>query len=150
MAAEPAKRTFYCPHCGQKLSFLDGTMVKMEGLLECSSFTVRAQFFLPAELGRYGAIVAGDVEIRDGARVEFFCINPRCDANFTAGYNADLAEIRMVDEHGHEYVVVFNKVYGRRATFVVDWKERKLVDTYGEHAGRYAATFERTLNYFGA
>jgi hypothetical protein len=47
-------------------------------------------------------------------------------------------------------VVVFNKVYGRRATFVVDWKERKLVDTYGEHAGRYAATFERTLNYFGA
>jgi hypothetical protein len=150
MTGEPGKRTFYCPHCGQKLSFLDGTMVRMDGVLESPTFSVRTQFFLPAELGRYGAIVAGDVEIRDGARVEFFCSSPRCDANFTTTYNADLAEIRMVDEHGREFVVVFNKIYGRRATFVVDWKQRKLVDSFGEHAARYAATFERSLNYFGA
>lgn len=144
------KKTFYCPHCGQKLSFLDGTMVKMEGLLEAPTFTVRTQFFIPAELGRYGAIVAGNVELREGARVEFFCINARCAANFTALYNPELAEIRMVDETGRDYVVVFNKVFGRRATFLVDRKARQVLGSFGEHAAAYAQTFERPLNYFGA
>jgi hypothetical protein len=144
------KKTFYCPHCGQKLSFLDGTMVKMEGLLESPTFTVRTQFFIPAELGRYGAIVAGNVELREGARVEFFCINARCAQNFTALYNPELAEIRMVDETGRDYVVVFNKIFGRRATFLVDRKARQLLGSFGEHAAAYAQTFERPLNYFGA
>jgi hypothetical protein len=147
--SEP-KKTFYCPQCGQKLSFLDGSVVKLEGTLEAPTFTVRTQFFIPAELGRYGAIVGGNVELREGARVEFFCINARCAANFTALYNPDLAEIRMVDEHGHDFVVVFNKVYGRRATFLVDRKARTVLGRYGEHAAAYAQTFERPLNYFGA
>ena len=150
MAPIPAKKTFYCPHCGEKLSFLDGTVVKIDGVLEAPTFSVRTHFFVPAELGRYGAIVTGGVEIRQGTKVEFYCINPRCNANFTASYNHDLAEIRMVDENDREYVVVFNKIYGRQATFVVDRTARKLVNTYGAHADSYAASFDRPLNFFGA
>jgi hypothetical protein len=150
MPSSPGKKTFYCPYCGEKLSFLDGSIVKMEGFLESPTFCVRTQFFFPAELGRYGAIVAGPVDIREGAKVEFCCPDPRCAKSFTAGYNHDLAEIRMVDESGREFVVVFHKTYGRRATFLVDRQARKLLDTFGEHAATYAGTFERALNYFGA
>ena len=143
-------RTFFCPYCNEKLSFLDGTIVKLEGVLSCETFSVRTQLFFPAKLGQYGAIIAGNVQVKEGAKVEFLCPAPACRANFTASYNHDLAEIRMVDESNREFVVVFNKIYGRRATFLVDRAEKKLVDTYGEHAGTYAETFERPLNYFGA
>jgi hypothetical protein len=129
---------------------LDGTIIKMDGVLECETFSVRTQFFFPSELGRYGAIIAGNVHVKEGAKVEFHCINPRCNTNFTATYNHELAEIRMQDGNGRSFVVVFNKIYGRRATFVVDPSDRKLVSSFGEHAESYAETFERPLNFFGA
>lgn len=150
MSSEPGKRTFYCPYCGEKLSFLDGTIIKLEGVLESETFAVRTQFFFHSALGQYGAIVGGNVQIKEGAKVEFHCINPRCNTNFTANYNHELAEIRMVDGNGRDFVVVFHKMYGRRATFVVDPTDRKLVDAFGEHADLYAETFERPLNFFGA
>jgi predicted RNA-binding Zn-ribbon protein involved in translation (DUF1610 family) len=150
MAPEAATRTFFCPHCGEKLSFLDGTVIKLDGVLSCDTFSVRTQFYFAAELGQYGAIVAGNVEVREGAKVEFHCIRPRCGKNLTAPYNSDLAEIRMVDEGGGEYVVVFNKIHGRRATFVVDPERQSLVSRFGRDADSYADTFERPLNFFGA
>lgn len=147
---EPDKKTYYCPYCSEKLSFLDGNIVKMDGVLECETFSTRTQFFFPSELGRYGAIIAGGVKVKEGAKVEFFCINPRCNTNFTATYNHELAEIRMQDSSGRSFVVVFNKIYGRRATFVVDPSDKSLVSSHGEHAESYAETFERPLNFFGA
>jgi len=145
-----AKRTFFCPHCNTKLSFLDGTIIKMDGVLKAEKFSARTQFYFHAALGQYGVIIAGSVEVQDGARVEFHCINPTCDKNFTAAYNQDLAEIRMVDKGGEKYVVVFNKIYGRRATFLVDPASHKMVEIHGEHADHYSDTFDRSLNYFGA
>ena len=71
------------------------------------------------------------------------------DANFTAAYDHDLAEIQMLDGAGRELVVVFHKIYGRRATFVVDQRARKVVDQFGEDAAGYAAMFDRPLNFFG-
>jgi hypothetical protein len=147
---ENGKHTYFCPHCGEKLSFLDGTIVKMDGVLESESFTVRTQFFLPARLGHYGAIVAGNVKIEEGTKVEFHCFNPACNASFTSTYDDDLAEVRMVDADGQEYVVVFNRIFGNRCTFVVNWSESKLVNSFGEHADDYLDTFERPLNFFGA
>ena len=151
VAHEPnGKHTYFCPRCGQKLSFLDGTIVKMDGVLRSDKFAVRTQVFLPARLGHYGAIVAGDVKIEDGTRVEFHCFNPTCDASFTSAYDDDLAEVRMVDADGQEYVVVFNRVFGSRSTFVVDWSESRLVNSFGEHADDYVENFDRPLNFFGA
>jgi hypothetical protein len=56
----------------------------------------------------------------------------------------------MTDAGGREYVVVFHNTYGKRATFVVDPRQKKLVEAYGEHADPLAEIFERPLNYFGA
>jgi predicted RNA-binding Zn-ribbon protein involved in translation (DUF1610 family) len=150
MQPDAGKKTYYCPRCGEKLSLLDGSMVQLDGLLEAPTFSVRVRLYIPAELGQYGAIVNGPVEIREGARVEFLCISPRCGANLTVPYNHDLAEIRMVDENGRDYAVVFHKTYGQHATFVVDRSARKLTAEYGEHAATYAGSFERALNFFGA
>lgn len=150
MAQDPEKRTFYCPYCHEKLSFLDGTVIKMDGVLHAESFTVRTQFFFPAELGKYGIIVGGNVELREGTKVEFHCINPKCNKNFTAAYNHDLAEIRMVDGAGRDHVVVFNKVFGKKATFVLDLAEQTMVSSHGEHAVHYEDTFDRPMNFFGA
>lgn len=150
MSQDRGKQTFYCPKCGAKLSFLDGTVVKLQGKLQAPDFSVQTQFFFPAKLGQYGAIVSGPVTLKEGARVEFFCPNPKCGVDFTAAYNPDLSEIRMVDERGGEFVVVFHKIYGKKATFVVDRAQNKLVQKYGEDADDLADAFERPLNFFGA
>jgi hypothetical protein len=142
-------KTFSCPRCGELLSMLDGAMVRMLGKLETPTFSVTTEFYFPAELGRYGAIVSGSVEVREGAKVEFCCVNPRCAVSFTAPYNHDLAEVRMVDENGRAHVVVFHRTCGRHATFVIDLSARQLVSTFGEHAASYAGAFERPLNFFG-
>lgn len=144
------KQTFYCPHCGEKLSILDGTIVKLNGELKNGKFSVRTPVYLPARLGHYGAIIAGEIKLSEGAKVEFYCPNPNCNANFTSGYNDDLAELRMVDGNGKDFIVVFNKIFGHQSTFLLDSRESQLVSVYGDHAGQYRDAFSRRLNFFGA
>lgn len=150
MAPEPGTRTFYCPECGERLSSRAGDQIRVDGVLQAEHFSLRTRFSFPAELGKYGAAIEGEVTLREGARVEFFCPNRECDRDFTAAYNHELAEIRMVNGDGKDYLVVFNKVYGRQATFVVDIAEHEMVGRFGDHADSLKDTFERPLNFFGA
>ena len=99
------KMTFFCPHCGQKLSFLDGTLIKMVGRLHTTTFSCKTMLYFSARLGQYGCIVGENVRIYDGARVEYECINSACKKNFTATNNEDLAEITMKDGSGKEFNV---------------------------------------------
>ena len=46
--------------------------------------------------------------------------------------------------------MVFNKVYGKHATFLIDFKNRALLDSYGEDASVLVAEFERPRNFFGS
>jgi hypothetical protein len=144
------KVTFRCPYCSQKLSFLDGSMVKLAGRLHADTFSCKTMFYIPATLGEYGAIVGEGVRLEDGAVVEFECINGACKQSLTSRYDDNLAEIRMVDESGQEFAVAFNRIYGRRATFLIDIKRTSVLESYGEHAAEYALTFEKRLNYFGS
>ncbi len=144
------KLTFFCPHCGQKLSFLNGTIIKMTGRLFGPKFSCKTMLYIPAKLGQYGAIVGEGVRMQEGAKVEFECINGACKRNFTADYDDNLAEIKMIDSEGHEYAVVFNKVFGRRSTFLVSMTEKKLIGSYGEHANEHSLDFEKPINFFGA
>lgn len=148
--SEEGKQKFYCPFCDQKLSFLDGTIIKMVGRLHAETFSCKAMFYIPAELGQYGAIVGEGVRLREGARVEFECINGACKENFTTAYDDNLAEIKMTDAEGRDYVVVFNKIYGRRSTFLIDLKKRSLLKSYGEHSEEFAPDFDKPLNFFGS
>ncbi len=147
---EKEKRTFYCPYCGEKLSFLEGTVIKMDGVLSCDTFTVRTQFYFPARLGQYGAVIPGGVEVREGAEVDFRCINPRCDRSFTTSFNQELAAIRAEDSAGREFVVAFNRTMGKTSTFLIDRADKSLVEHHGDDAESYAEEFERPLNFFGA
>jgi hypothetical protein len=106
-------------------------------------------FYLSARLGQYGAIVGEGVQVREGAVVEFECINPTCQRNFTASYDNDLCEIKGGDAEGKEYVVVFSKTCGRHSTFVVDCTAKALVGTFGNHADEDTPDFGKGLNFFG-
>lgn len=142
-------KEFYCPYCNQKLSFLEGTIIKMLGHLKSDKFETYANFYIPGALGRYDALVEGRVLLKDGVVVDFHCINPHCEKSFTTSYDDDLAEIKMVDDDGHEYVVVFNRIYGKHSTFVVDYKKKKLKSSFGEDKELYIRDFDRTVNFFG-
>jgi len=143
-------KQFYCPYCNQKLSHFDGIMIKMKGVLSCDSFECSANFYLPGAIGKYGSIVDDHLKLKDGARVEFRCPHPKCDRSFTAHYDNDLAEIKMIDDDGHEYVVVFNRIYGIQSTFVVDYKKKRLESSFGEDKNEYMDDFEKKVNFFGA
>lgn len=140
-----AKRTYHCPHCHASLSELDGALVKLAGTLRAENFSVRTMFHLPSTLGTYGAIASGEIDLRPGARVEFACPDPRCGIDLTAPYNHDLAEITMIDEDRREFSVLFNKIFGKHMTFVLDVRQKKVVSALGEDA----VAFERTVNFFG-
>lgn len=149
MSSPLAKPRFQCPRCGQKLSFLDGTLIKMVCRLHAESFSCKTMVYIPAKLGQYGAIVGEGVRLREGANLELECVNGACKANFTTAHDPTLAEITMIDTDGHEYEVYFNKVYGQRSTFLVDRRNKSLVESYGEHAAEYVRGFDKPLNFMG-
>ena len=144
------KLTFYCPFCGQKLSFLEGSLIKMVGRLHATTFSCRTMFYVSAKLGHYGCIVGEGVRVFDGAKVELECINMACQKSFTSPHNDDLAEIRMKDEDGNDFKVVFNKIYGKRSTFLLDMEEECILEIYGSDSQEYTGDPEdRRRNFFG-
>lgn len=142
-------KKFYCPFCNEKLSFLDGSIVKMRGTLRSSKFDVVTNFYIPGQLGQYDALLEGDITLRDGVKVDFSCINPKCHRSFTTHYDDDLSEIKMIDDDGHEYLVVFNRIYGKHSTFVVDYKKKELESSFGEDREGYIHDFDKEGNFFG-
>ena len=128
------KLTFFCPACREKLSFLDGTIIKLRGRLRAATFECETVFHFAAQLGTHGCIVGDGVQVHEGARIEFECPSGCCRKNFTAPYNDALAEIAMEDEHGVPFRVAFSKVFGKDATFVLDVQRKELVQTFGGSA----------------
>ena len=121
----------------------------MKGVLSCETFECSGHFYLPGAIGKYGFIIDENIELRDGAKVEFRCPNPRCNLSYTTHYDNDLAEIKMIDDDGHEYAVVFNRIYGVHSTFVVDYKKKKVESAYGEDKAMYSQDFDKSVNFFG-
>ncbi len=150
MSQPVGKLTFRCPYCDQKLSFLDGTVVKLVGRLHAEHFSCKTMFYIPAVLGQYGAIVGEGVRLEEGVKVDFECVNGACKRSLNAAYDDNLAELKMADAEGNEFAVVFNRIYGKRSTFIIDVKNTDVVESYGEHATDYFMTFEKKLNFFGS
>jgi len=146
---EALMKKFYCPFCNEQLSFLEGTVVKLRGHLKSSKFDVYTNFYIPGKLGQYDAMVDDEITLKDGLKVDFMCINPKCGKRFTTHYDNDLAEIKMIDDDGHEYIVVFNRIYGKHSTFVIDYKKRGVESSFGEDQKVYIHDFDKEGNYFG-
>ena len=144
------KMTFTCPKCGQKLSFLDGSIIKLVGRLKATTFSCKTMFYFSATLGQHGCIVGEGVRVKDGAKVELECLNVLCKQNLTAPYNDELAELKGTDEAGNEFKVVFSKIYGKDSTFVLDMQAKKVTASYGENKDTiFADIHERRRNFFG-
>ncbi|MBN2010263.1 hypothetical protein JW960_13035 [candidate division KSB1 bacterium] len=142
-------KTFYCPYCNEKLSFLNGSLIKLLGHLSSSKFNASTYFYIPGTIGSYDVMVEGRFELKDGLKVDFCCINNKCEKSFTTDYDNDLAEIKMIDDDGREYVVVFNRIYGKHSTFVVDYKHKAIAGSYGEDKATYIHDFDKDINFFG-
>lgn len=139
---------FICPSCRKVLSHLEHTVVQMKGRLSCETFSLVTMFSLSATLGSYGAITADEVELRPGAKIEFFC--PHCEASFNSRYNDRLSVIHMLDPQGREMAVVFDRVYGEHSSFVIDVARGELVGSFGEHSELFRDELSKSLNYFGS
>ncbi|MBW2366787.1 MAG: hypothetical protein JRH15_02765 [Deltaproteobacteria bacterium] len=140
---------YYCPYCDEDLTHLNGMVLKLKGVLDSDHFKCSSNFFLPAAVGVYGVITENHLTLKDGAIIDFCCPNPKCDHSFTTSYDEDLANVKMVDDDGTERVVVFNRIYGKQSTFVVDFKEKKVENAYGADQENYIREFDKPINFFG-
>ena len=143
------KKNFFCPFCEEKLSFFNGDFIRLMGVIDTEMLSIKAVLFLPSGLGKYGAIFPEGLKLKDGAEVEFHC--PECKKNLTTPFNSELAVVKMQDEKLMDFYVFFNKIYGKRATYVIDYTHKSLAMKFGSDAEDIGeAEIGGELNFFGA
>jgi hypothetical protein len=128
------KRVYFCPSCNATLNpnvkvILTATKGSTSGLL----------LFSP-QPGNYQAIVADELDLRPGDRIDLRC--PVCCRSLTSCVNENLAELGFRLTNGTEGRVHFARRFGEQATFFITREE---VRSYGENVGTYG-----DLNFFGA
>jgi hypothetical protein len=122
--------TYACPSCGAMLN-PDETVI----LLGVHGGR-RALIGFHPEPGNYEIHVPPGTEVEPGARWEFLC--PVCQGDLVTAENENLCALDLHEAGAHRRVL-FSRVAGERATFVVE--DRRVAGRYGEHAPRY-------VNYF--
>ncbi len=140
-------KTFYCPYCDQKLTVLDGSAIHFVGLIKTREFECSATFLLPSALGIYDTFTDSSIKVKEGTKVDFRC--PKCNDSFTSSYDDDLAEIKMIDDDEHEYVAIFNRIYGKHSTFLADYQKKNIKNSFGEDKDDYIHGFDKPVNFFG-
>jgi hypothetical protein len=128
------KRTYFCLTCKATLN----PNVKL--ILTMAKGKRRSLILLSPKPGDYSVIVPGDVTLRHGDVVEFFC--PACGAQLRSDADVHLTEIGFRLEDGTKGRVNFSRKYGERATFFVT---KEQIRSYGENAALYG-----DANFFGA
>jgi hypothetical protein len=127
------KRFYHCPHCGTRLNPNVKIIVRAEigdrqGLL-----------LLSPQPGNYQIIASESLRPVEGEVAELFC--PVCQADLVSDVDDHLAELAYKTDQGGAGRVVFSRVYGEHATYVLNEEQ---VRSYGENAGAYSAS-----NFFG-
>ncbi len=130
------KSVYGCPHCKAVLN----PSVKV--LLVVKYNKKRGMILLSPQPGNFQFICDKTVEnaLKPGASVTFFC--PVCSTDLTAPGNKKFAELTLVDPNGNHRKVEFSRLFGKRATYIVDGSE---VTSFGDDADDFNST-----NFFGA
>jgi len=125
---------YFCPRC-------DATLNPNNKIIIAAANGPRKGLILfSPKPGDYEAIVADDLDLRDGDLVDMRC--PVCSQTLTSDMNDRLASIKFKSEDtGAEGMVNFSRRYGERATYFVTREE---IDSYGDDAAAYAK-----MNFFG-
>ncbi len=118
---------YRCPFCQAHLN-PSGERVVL--LADCE--LGRGLFLFDDEPGNYELTLPLDVEVQQGQVWEFLC--PVCRKNLTSKADANIAMIRLTDEHQEDHAVFFSKIAGERCTFVVTAKG---VQVFGPEAAMY-------------
>ena len=84
------------------------------------------------EPGNYTIYTPPGVSVEPGSRWDFYC--PLCQTNLSTKENPDLCVIHMLTG-ARPYRVLFSRVAGRRATFVMG--ERGIHEQHGDDATHY-------------
>ncbi len=140
--------SFSCPHCDADLNPDHGPIIKMTGKLEADTFSITTDVFLPSGLGVYGRVAATGVELREGAKIEFFC--PTCGKALSSSVDDELAQVSMKDPEGRVYLVSFNKSYGKQSTYVINPEAKQVESQFGADAESYREDLDKRLNFFGS
>ncbi len=139
---------FYCPFCNEELTALEGTAFKLKGVLKSDMFECSGIFYLQATPGQYGVIHDDFIRLKQGAKVDFRCPESNCDRSFTTQWDDDLSQVRVVKDDEKEDVAIFNRIYGKRASFVVDYEKKALKESFGVDKEDYIHDFDSEINFF--
>jgi predicted RNA-binding Zn-ribbon protein involved in translation (DUF1610 family) len=125
------KRTYSCPKCGAILNpsvkiILRATRGKQKGL-----------FLFSPKPGSYDLITPTDFTLEKGDEVDFAC--PVCGTDLTSSKGKSWAEIRFSTSPEDQGTVIFSKVSGHHATYLICGDE---IRWYGEHASS-------SINFWG-
>mgnify|MGYP006291422875 CR=1 FL=1 len=127
------KRFYHCPRCGTRLN----PNVKI--ILKAEIGDRRGLLLLSPQPGNYQIIASESLRPVEGEMTDLFC--PMCQVNLVSEVDDHLAELAYKTDQGGEGRVVFSRVFGEHATYVLN---EESVRSYGENAGAYSAS-----NFFG-
>ena len=120
---------YSCPRCSAVLNpksniILLGRYEDQEGL-----------FAFNPEPGNYEVDIPSNVSVKDGEVWDFLC--PICHESMTLPDERELAALDMLDGAGNWHKVVFSRVAGEHATFVISQNAEVEVKEYGVNFSKY-------------
>jgi hypothetical protein len=116
-----------CPSCGTHLN------PREDLVLAAVNRGQKALLLLHPEPGNYRMAISHGFPLEKGDVVELFC--PLCQADLKSPLDPTLVQLDSTSREGDEKgFVVFSRVFGDHATFVVT---RGSVSSYGENAKAY-------------
>ncbi len=140
-------KQFFCPYCNEELTVLAGAALKLKGILISDFFECSSYFYLPSTPGQYGALYDEHIKLKEGAKVNFCCPNNQCEKSFTTNYDNDLSQVKMLDEENVENVAIFNRIFGKHSTFIIDYQKKSLRGSYGEDKLDYIHDFDSEIDF---
>lgn len=126
------KKCFLCPKCGAELN--PGTKI----ILKANLSSLKGLFLFSPRLGDYEVIHPSDFPAHPGEEIDLSC--PVCNFDLTSKRSERFAELLFLqgEEEGR---VIFSKVFGEQATFLV---MPKRTERFGKDVEGYS-----TVNFFG-
>lgn len=123
--------TYRCTWCGSALSLSDQMIV----LLGSRAGSTIMMGFNP-EPGNYEIYLPPDVTIEPGTKWDFLC--PVCRASLRHEHHDNLAELGLDDEDGRRKRLLFSRIAGEHATYVITESDQAIA--HGEHKETYDDT----------
>ncbi len=116
--------SYICPHCRGYLNACDYIIFNSK-----TEKGERGLILLHPELGNYSVLHHPEFKFEQGEVVEFFC--PICGESLSVKEKVNFARIKMVDENGKEFTILFSRVAGEKSTYKIQGES---IEIFGKDA----------------